>query len=72
MYADLSGGSGLNAITRDADFGRQYIIDHADKLLFARDIWDSKLMDHLKTLGLPDDVWAKLTHENALALLGDH
>jgi predicted TIM-barrel fold metal-dependent hydrolase len=70
MYADLSGGSGLNAITRDADFGRQYIVDHVDKLLFARDTWDTKLMDHIKTLELPDDVWAKLSHENALRLLG--
>ena len=69
MYADLSSGSGLNAINRDVDYGRRFIIDHADKLLFARDHWHTRLMNHLQTLGLPDDVWAKLTYENALRLL---
>lgn len=72
MYADLSAVSGLMAITRDVDYGRQYIIDHADKLMFARDHWHTRLMDHLRTLDLPEDVWAKLSHENALELLEGH
>ena len=56
LYADLSATSGLNAISRDHEFGKQYIIENSDKLLFARDIYDTLLMDHLKTLDLPSEV----------------
>ena len=71
LYADLSATSGFNALTRDEEFGRQYIIDHADKLVFGRDIYDSKLMDHLKTLELPADVSDKIMFRNAQKLVGD-
>ena len=37
MYADLSANSGLNAITRDPDFGIPFLIKYADKLLFGTD-----------------------------------
>lgn len=69
LYADLSAGSGFNALTRSVEFGRQYIVEHADKLLFGRDGFDTRLIDHLRSLNLPDDVMAKITHENALRLL---
>src|SRR5690606_17808497 len=32
MYGDLSAGSGLNALTRDEDFARDFIARHQDKL----------------------------------------
>ena len=70
LYADLSATSGLNALTRDEEFGRRYLIDHADKLLYARDHYDTKLMDHLETLELPAEELHKITHRNALKLLG--
>ena len=71
MYADLSATSGFIAITRDREYGRRFIIDQADKLLFGRDSYDSRLLDHLKTLELPADVWDTISHRNALRLLGD-
>ena len=71
LYADLSATSALNALTRDEEFGRQYIVDHADKLVFARDIYDTALMDHLKTLELPADVSDKIMFQNAEMLVGD-
>ncbi len=71
LYADLSATSGFNAITRDEEFGRQYLIDYADKLLYARDQYDAKLMDHLKKLALPPEVFEKLAHANAERLVGD-
>ena len=37
MYADLSAGSGYNAITRDPDFTQGFIERHWRKLLFATD-----------------------------------
>lgn len=40
MYADLSAGSGLNALTRDEDFTRDFLVRHQDKLLFGSDCTD--------------------------------
>ena len=37
MYADLSAGSGLNAITRDQEFYRGFIARHSAKLLWGSD-----------------------------------
>ena len=37
LYADLSAGSGLNAITRDQDFYRGFIARHKAKLLWGSD-----------------------------------
>ena len=71
LYADLSATSGLNAISRDHEFGKQYIIENSDKLLFARDIYDTLLMDHLNTLDLPSEVSDKIMYKNALKLVGE-
>jgi predicted TIM-barrel fold metal-dependent hydrolase len=40
MYGDLSAGSGLNALTRDEDFTRDFLVRHQDKLLFGSDCTD--------------------------------
>jgi predicted TIM-barrel fold metal-dependent hydrolase len=69
MYADLSAGSGFGAITRDEGFGRQFLVDFEDKLLFARDYFDSRLMDHLKGLELPAETFDKITYRNAQRLV---
>ncbi|MCX8214148.1 MAG: amidohydrolase family protein [SAR202 cluster bacterium] len=69
LYADLSATSGYTALTRDPEFGRQYLIDHSDKLLFARDIYDNKLMDHLNTLALPSYESDKIMYGNAEKLV---
>ena len=37
MYGDLSAGSGLNALTRDEDFTRDFVTRQRDKLLFGSD-----------------------------------
>jgi predicted TIM-barrel fold metal-dependent hydrolase len=37
LYADLSAGSGLNAITRDPEFYRGFIARHSSKLLWGSD-----------------------------------
>ncbi len=38
LTADLSGGSGYNAVTRDPDFGYNFIEEFQDKLYYATDI----------------------------------
>jgi predicted TIM-barrel fold metal-dependent hydrolase len=40
MYGDLSAGSGLNALTRDEAFTRDFLTRHQDKLLFGSDCND--------------------------------
>ena len=40
MYGDLSAGSGLNALTRDEDFTREFMRRHQDKLMFGSDCND--------------------------------
>lgn len=37
MYGDLSAGSGLNALTRDEDFAKGFVVRHADKLIWGSD-----------------------------------
>jgi predicted TIM-barrel fold metal-dependent hydrolase len=41
MYGDLSAGSGLNALTRDEDFTRDFLSRHQDKLVFGSDCSDA-------------------------------
>ena len=40
MYGDLSAGSGLNALTRDEDFARDFIARHQNKLVYGSDCSD--------------------------------
>lgn len=41
MYADMSAGSGLNAMTRDEDHAREFLKRHQDKLLYGSDCNDT-------------------------------
>jgi predicted TIM-barrel fold metal-dependent hydrolase len=40
MFGDLSAGSGLNALTRDEEHTREFLIRHQDKLLYGSDCSD--------------------------------
>jgi len=40
MFGDLSAGSGLNALTRDEEFARDFIARHQDKLIYGSDCND--------------------------------
>ena len=39
-YADMSAGSGLNALTRDEDHAREFLRRHQDKILYGSDCND--------------------------------
>ena len=73
IYGDLSAGSGLNAIRRDPDFGREFLIRRADRLLFGTDyLSEGQKVDQfefLESLDLPTDVQAKIFHDNARRIL---
>jgi hypothetical protein len=69
LWADLSAGSGLNAISRDPAFGRAFLLEFQDKLLFGRDYFDTRLMDFLVAQELPRAAFDKIAHQNAQRLL---
>ena len=69
LYADLSAGSGLGALIRNVDQGRQFLVKYSDRLLFGRDAPGNVLQDHLKKLNLPVDVWDNITKVNANRLI---
>ncbi len=41
FYGDLSAGSGLNAFKRDEEYGRNFFVQHQDKLIYGSDCNDS-------------------------------
>ena len=71
LFADLSAGSGLTAISRDRKFGKKFLTEFQNKLIFGRDDFNSLLMDYLKSLNLSKIAFEKITYKNALKLLGE-
>lgn len=73
IYADLSAGSGANAIQRDLEFGRSFLIRRADRVMFGSDFLASgqavPQFDLLKKLNLPKEVQDKIYRENARRLI---
>ncbi len=52
LYGDISAGSGYNALTRDEDYGYEFMEKHRDKLLFGTDLClpgqKAPIVDYLK------------------------
>ena len=74
LYGDLSAGSGANAISRDREFGRAFLIRRADRLLFGTDYLAPEQavpqFELFESLDLPETVKDKIYHRNARRLLG--
>lgn len=76
LFCDLSAGSGSNAISRDLEFGREFLIRRQDRILFGTDylqpgqaVPQFELFE--KQLNLPEVVFRKIARENALRLVGE-
>jgi predicted TIM-barrel fold metal-dependent hydrolase len=73
LYGDLSAPSGANAIDRDKEFAREFLIRRADKLLFGSDILEPKMdvpqFELLDQFDLPAEVQAKIFRQNAQRVL---
>src|SRR5690242_6008986 len=75
VYADLSAGSGLNALLRDEDHARAFLGRHQDKLMFGSDCSDSagtgeqcsgsQCIAALRRLAPSPTVLEKIFHRNA-------
>ncbi len=86
LYGDLSAGSGLNALTRDPEFGRDFVNRHARKLLWAtdcpcldgsgnvdgrhRDCFAARSLAVLKEYCATAETYALITRKNAERVLG--
>jgi predicted TIM-barrel fold metal-dependent hydrolase len=79
MYGDLSAGSGLNALTRDEDFTRDFLVRHQNKLLFGSDCTDvdgsgpacqgAQTIGAIRRLAANKTIERKLLYQNAKKLL---
>jgi predicted TIM-barrel fold metal-dependent hydrolase len=69
LCADLSAGSGLNALKRDVAFAYDFLLRYADRLLYGRDDKGNALQIFLRSLDLPQAVLDKLFYQNALRLV---
>jgi hypothetical protein len=73
IFGDLSAGSGAGAISRDPEFGRQFLIRRADRLLFGTDFLapgqDVPQLDLYAKVDLPAEVQQKVFLGNARRLL---
>jgi predicted TIM-barrel fold metal-dependent hydrolase len=79
MYGDLSAGSGLNALTRDEAFTRDFLARHQDKLLFGSDCTDvegsgpkcqgAQTIATVRRLAANKTIERKLLYQNAKKLL---
>lgn len=74
LYGDLSAGSGANAIRRDLQFGREFLIRRKDRLMFGTDYLannqDVPQFELLESLNLPVDAAEKIFRTNARQLIG--
>ena len=73
-YADLSAGSGFNALQRDLPFAKKFVARNYRKLLFGTDLLRHFDKGHshtelLRSLNLSEVAYQAITHKNAEALL---
>lgn len=72
-YADLSAGSGYNAVSRDPEFGKWFLERYHEKLLFGTDICRRgpipPMLQLLKNAGITEIAYSKITRLNAEKLL---
>jgi predicted TIM-barrel fold metal-dependent hydrolase len=69
LYGDLSAGSGAQAISRDAKFGREFLIRRQDRLMFGTDFLapgqDVPQLELFAMIDLPKEAAANIFRENA-------
>jgi predicted TIM-barrel fold metal-dependent hydrolase len=73
IYADLSAGSGYNALTRDPSFINGFLTRNQNKVLFGTDLVfkGQKVQQHtaLESTGISKEVLQKIYFSNAAGLL---
>lgn len=74
LYADLSAGSGFNAITRDPEFGQAFLKRWKHRLMFATDKLRTKqdvdIIEHIRTVDIGEDARSRIMRGNAEKVFG--
>ena len=78
LWADLSAGSGYNALARDPAYAARFLTEFQDRLMFGTDICFAtqklplaSFLIGLRDAGnLPDTAFRKIARENAIRLYG--
>lgn len=78
LYGDLSAGSGFNAMSRDPEFGYQFMEEFQDRLCFGTDIANDpqelRQLSYFRKLKnerlITQEAWEKIAWRNAARLLG--
>ena len=74
FHLDLSAGSGANGISRDPEFGREFIIRNKEQIMFGTDYLTIgqpiPQQEVMRSLDLPEDVQAAVFRENARRMIG--
>src|SRR5258708_31527056 len=71
LYGDLSAGSGAGAISRDLEFGREFLIRRQDRIMFGTDFLAPQQalpqieLFEQKLTALPAEVTRKISADNA-------
>lgn len=78
LWADISAGSGYNALTRSPEFGYRFLEEHQDKLLFGTDICVTNMpvpivpwLNEARESGrISEACYQKVAWQNAVRLFG--
>jgi hypothetical protein len=71
LYCDISAGSGCGALQRDLNFTKDFLTEFQNRILFARDYFDSKHYELIESLKLPKKIKDKIYFKNAQKLIGE-
>ncbi|MEN6372126.1 MAG: amidohydrolase family protein [Armatimonadota bacterium] len=69
LVCDLSATSGINAIKRDSSFGRDFVLEFQNRILYARDCFNNNHQLFLRSMNLPEETLQKILSENAMHLV---
>ena len=69
LYCDCSAKSAVNALSRDPEYSKELMLAHPDRFVFARDNFESALIDLVEGFGLPEDVKESFYSGNLLRLI---
>ncbi len=69
LYCDISAGSGFRALNRDHEFTERFLTEYQDRILYARDYFDSVHQDLIEKLNISENVKRKIYENNARKIL---
>lgn len=69
LHCDISAGSGCNALKRDPEFAKQFLVEFQDRVLYGRDYFDNIHQEFLNSIGLEAAVLEKIYSGNALKMI---